>query len=92
MHLPIPIHQLISTRILHLTGRNEAEHILTTRLQRFQDYPCTLVLAFPRGSVEVRLMVRTQPKLPLDTLLNRNLSDSDHSEYVMGAINETGYT
>jgi len=82
----------MSTRIPHLTDHKEAGLRLATRLQRFLDHPRTLVLALPRGGVEVGFMISTQLQLPLDVFLTRKLGYPGHSEYAMGAITETGYT
>lgn len=82
----------MSTRIPHLTDRKEAGLLLATRLQRFQENPRTLVLALPRGGVEVGFMLSTQLRLPLDVFLTRKLGYPDNPEYAVGAITETGLT
>ncbi len=82
----------MSTRIPHLTDRKEAGLLLATRLQRFQDNPRTLVLALPRGGVEVGFMLSTQLRLPLDVFLTRKLGYPGNPEYAVGAITETGLT
>ena len=82
----------MSTQIPLLTDRKEAGFLLAARLQRFRDHPQTLVLALPRGGVEVGLMISTQLHLPLDVFLTRKLGYPGNPEYAMGAVTETGYT
>lgn len=82
----------MNTRIPHLTDRKEAGLFLAARLQRFQDHARTLVLALPRGGVEVGFMMSSQLRLPLDVFLTRKLGYPGNPEYAMGAITETGLT
>ena len=82
----------MSTQIRPLKDRKEAGLLLATRLQRFQDNPQTLVLALPRGGVEVGFMMSTQLGLPLEVFLTRKLGYPGNPEYAMGAITETEYT
>lgn len=82
----------MNTPIPHLTDRKETGLFLATRLQRFQDNPRTLVLALPRGGVEVGFMLSTQLRLPLDVFLTRKLGYPGNPEYAVGAITETGLT
>jgi putative phosphoribosyl transferase len=80
----------MSTRIPHLTDRKETGLLLANKLQRFQDNPRTLILALPRGGVEVGCMLSTQLRLPLDVFLTRKLGYPRNPEYAVGAITETG--
>lgn len=75
----------------HLTDRKEAGLLLAARLQQFQDHPRTLVLALPRGGVEVGFMISSQLRLPLEVFLARKLGFPRNREYAMGAITETGF-
>ena len=82
----------MSTVTQPLTDRKEAGLLLATRLQRFKNHPCTLVLALPRGGVEVGAILSIQLNLPLDVFLSRKLSFPNYPEYAMGAVTETGLT
>ncbi|HBP88993.1 MAG: hypothetical protein KC592_08920 [Nitrospira sp.] len=82
----------MNTPIPHLTDRREAGRLLANRLQQLQDNPRTLVLALPRGGVEIGFVISTQLNLPLEVFLTRKLGFPGHLEYAMGAITETGYT
>lgn len=82
----------MSTQIAQLIDRKEAGLFLADRLQRFQDHPRTLILALPRGGVEVGFVMSTQLKLPLEVFMTRKLGYPGNPEYAMGAITETGLT
>jgi predicted phosphoribosyltransferase len=82
----------MSTVTQPLTDRKEAGLLLATRLHRFKNHPCTLVLALPRGGVEVGAILSIQLNLPLDVFLSRKLSFPNDPEYAMGAVTETGLT
>jgi len=82
----------MSTATQPLTDRKEAGLLLATRLQRFKNHPRTLILALPRGGVEVGAILSLQLNLPLDVFLTRKLGFPNDSECAMGAITETGFT
>ena len=82
----------MSTLTQPLTDRKEAGLLLATRLQRFKNHPCTLVLALPRGGVEVGAILSIQLNLPLDVFLSRKLGFPNDPECAMGAVTETGLT
>lgn len=75
-----------------LTDRKEAGLLLATRLQRFKNQPRTVVLALPRGGVEVGAILSLQLHLPLDIFLTRKLGFPNDPKCAMGAITETGLT
>jgi putative phosphoribosyl transferase len=75
----------------HLTDRKEAGLLLAARLQQFKDHPRTLVLALPRGGIEVGYMISSELKLPLEVFLVRKLGYPGNPEFAMGAITETGF-
>ena len=82
----------MSTLTQPLTDRKEAGFLLATRLQRFKNHPSTLVLALPRGGVEVGAILSIQLNLPLDVFLSRKLGFPNDPECAMGAVTETGLT
>jgi len=75
-----------------LTDRKEAGLLLAIRLQRFTNQPQTVVLALPRGGVEVGAILSIQLHLPLDIFLTRKLGFPNDPECAMGAVTETGFT
>lgn len=82
----------MSTATQPLTDRKEAGFLLATRLQRFKNHPSTVVLALPRGGVEVGAILSIQLNLPLDVFLTRKLGFPNDPECGMGAVTETGLT
>lgn len=82
----------MSTVTQPLTDRKEAGLLLATRLLRLKNHPCTLVLALPRGGVEVGAILSIQLSLPLDVFLSRKFGFPNDPECAMGAVTETGLT
>jgi len=82
----------MSTATQPFTDRKEAGLLLATRLQRFKNHPRTLVLALPRGGVEVGAILSIQLNLSLDVFLTRKLGFPHDPECAMGAVTETGFT
>jgi putative phosphoribosyl transferase len=82
----------MSTVTLPLTDRKEAGLLLATRLLRLKNHPRTLVLALPRGGVEVGAILSIQLNLPLDVFLSRKFGFPNDPECAMGAVTETGLT
>jgi predicted phosphoribosyltransferase len=82
----------MSTVTQPLTDRKEAGLLLANRLERFKNQPCTLVLALPRGGVEVGAILSIQLNMPLDVFLSRKLGFPNDPECAMGAVTETGLT
>ena len=82
----------MNTATQPLTDRKEAGLLLAARLQRFKNHPRTLVLALPRGGVEVGAILSIKLNLPLDVFLSRKLGFPNDPEYAMGAVTETGLT
>lgn len=81
----------MSTTTQLFTNRKEAGLLLAARLQRFKNSPRTLVLALPRGGVEVGVMLSNQLHLPLEVFLARKLGFLNDPEFAMGAVTEMGY-
>ena len=82
----------MNTVIQPLTDRKEAGLLLASRLLRLKNHPCTLVLALPRGGVEVGAILSIQLNLPLDVFLMRKLGFPNDPKCSMGAVTETGLT
>ena len=82
----------MNTATQPLTDRKEAGLLLAARLQQFKGNPRTLVLALPRGGVEVGAILSIQLNLPLDVFLTRKLGFPNDPECAIGAVTETGLT
>lgn len=70
--------------------RREAGLILARRLESLGVRPGTIVLALPRGGVEIAHAVARRLGLELDVLLVRKLGVPGHEELAMGAIASGG--
>lgn len=71
--------------------RAEAGRQLATKLEAYRNRAGAILLALPRGGVEVGLAVHFALKLPLDVLITRKLRAPENPEYALGALTETGY-
>ena len=70
--------------------RQHAGRVLAAKLDRYRDLGDVIVLALPRGGVEVGLQVAQALRAPLDVLVVRKLGFPGHEEYAMGAIASGG--
>lgn len=70
--------------------RKEAGRRLAERLAGYAGQPDLLVLALPRGGVEVGAEVARRLGAPLDVILVRKLGVPGHEELAMGAIASGG--
>lgn len=71
-------------------NRAEAGKKLAQALQDYARTPETLVVALPRGGVEVGYEVAQALQLPLDIVVPRKIGALQNPEYAIGAITETG--
>ena len=71
--------------------RAEAGRRLATKLEAYRNRAGAILLALPRGGVEVGLAVHYALRLPLDVLITRKLRAPENPEYALGALTETGY-
>ncbi len=74
-----------------LTDRKEAGRLLAKRLSGLSNHPNTLVVAIPRGGIEIGWVVSRALQLPLTIFLSRKLEFPGNPEYAIGGITETGY-
>ena len=70
--------------------RRHAGRMLAGLLGHYHGQPGLLVLALPRGGVEVGFEVARALQAPLDVLVVRKLGFPGHEEYAMGAIASGG--
>lgn len=73
-----------------LEGRHEAGEKLVEKLEAFKEKKDLLVLALPRGGVEVAYEIASALNAPLDVFLVRKLGVPGHPELAMGAIASGG--
>ena len=76
---------------MHLfLDRKEAGKILASELKAYAENKDVLLLALPRGGVEIAAPIADKLNLPLEVILTRKIPYPGHSEYAMGAISELG--
>ncbi|HEY8101955.1 MAG TPA: phosphoribosyltransferase [Burkholderiaceae bacterium] len=71
-------------------NRMQAGAFLSQRLRVFFQHPNAIVLALPRGGVQVGFSIAKILEIPLDVMLVRKLGVPGHEEYAMGAIANGG--
>lgn len=71
--------------------RRDAGRQLAEKLRRYQGADA-IVLALPRGGVEVGYEVARALKLPLDIVVVRKIGHPAHPEYAIGAVDEASRT
>ncbi|HKY32451.1 MAG TPA: phosphoribosyltransferase [Candidatus Polarisedimenticolia bacterium] len=76
--------------VRRLADRKEAGRLLAGRLAEHAGDPGLLVLALPRGGVEVGYEIAARLGAPLDILTVRKLGLPGHQELAMGAIGPGG--
>lgn len=75
---------------LPYADRRQAGRVLAERLLDERDAPGLIVLALPRGGVEVGFEVAHALHAPLDVFVVRKLGHPGHEEYAVGAIASGG--
>jgi putative phosphoribosyl transferase len=70
--------------------RQDAGRRLAKALQRYRDSKDTIVLAIPRGGVEVGLSIAQTLNLPFSIIISRKLPFPDNPESGFGAVAEDG--
>ena len=71
-------------------NREEAGHLLASKLQQYRNHPDGLILALPRGGVAVGYAMSLDLHLPLDVFMTRKIGAPGNPEYALGAVSETG--
>lgn len=75
-----------------ISNRRQAGHALAMQFDSWRRRPQSVVVALPRGGVEVGLAMAQSLELPLDVLVVRKLGLPLFEEFAMGAIASGGHT
>ena len=75
-----------------IKNRRQAGLALAAQMESWRKQPQSLVLALPRGGVEVGFAIAEALELPLDILVVRKLGVPLYEELAMGAIASGGHT
>lgn len=81
---------MVMAELKRFNNRMQAGAFLAQRLRAFFQHPNAIVLALPRGGVQVGFSIARILEIPLDVMLVRKLGVPGHEEYAMGAIANGG--
>lgn len=70
--------------------RFDAAHQLVPKLKKYQGKKDTLILAIPRGALEIGSVLASQLKLPLDIVVTKKIGAPGNPEYALGAVAPDG--
>ena len=73
-----------------LKDRVDAGRRLAERLSTYQESKNVIVLAIPRGGVEVGRVIADALNIPLDVVVTRKIGMPGHSELAIGAVDRDG--
>jgi putative phosphoribosyl transferase len=59
---------------------------LAERLQEYKDNPAVVIIAIPRGGLEVGSVLSRELHAPLDIMLTKKIGYPDNPEYAIGAV------
>ncbi len=71
-------------------NRAQAGKMLAEKLLKYKDDPTAIILALPRGGIEIGYEVAKDLNLPLDIIVSRKIPDPVNSELAIGAITPDG--
>ncbi len=71
--------------------RKEAARILAQKLLRYQNKKNVLILAIPRGGLEIGNVIAKKLHAPLDIILTKKIGYPGEPEAAMGAVSLSGY-
>jgi putative phosphoribosyl transferase len=66
--------------------RFDAAYQLAQKLQPYKDNPDTVILAIPRGALEIGSVVSQELHIPLDVVLTKKIGAPGNPEYAIGAV------
>ena len=66
--------------------RFDAGHQLAVALKSYKNNPDTLILAIPRGALEIGAALSKELQLPLDVILTKKIGYPGNPEYAIGAM------
>lgn len=66
--------------------RFDAGHKLTEKLQKYKDDSNAVILAIPRGALEIGSVLSRELHVPLDVILTKKIGYPGNPEYAIGAM------
>lgn len=70
--------------------RIDAANQLVEKLEKYKGQKAAIILAVPRGALEIGKVLAKKLKLPLDIALTKKLGAPGNPEYAIGAVSLTG--
>ncbi len=71
-------------------NRRDAAEKLAATLRRYAGNPGAILLAIPRGALEIGAILREQLKLPLDIVVTKKIGAPGNEEFAVGAVDPEG--
>lgn len=71
--------------------RKEAAHLLAQKLIQYKNQKNVLILAIPRGGLEIGNVIAKKLGAPLDIILTKKIGYPSEPEAAIGAVSLTGY-
>ncbi len=73
------------------SDRFSAAKELADKLQKYKDDKNTVILAIPRGGLQIGYVLAKELNLPLDIVLTKKIGYPGNSEYAVGAVSLKSY-
>jgi len=71
---------------MYFKNRNDAGKKLAERLVKYKNKKDTIILAIPRGSLQIGFVLAKELKLPLDIIIVKKIPHPSNPEYAIGAV------
>lgn len=75
---------------MQFKDRAQAATLLSQKLKKFQEDPKGIILAIPRGGVELGAVLADELKLPLDVVVSKKIGAPGNPEFAIGSVNMRG--
>jgi len=72
--------------------RKDAATRLIPELQKYEGSKNALILAIPRGALEIGAILRDQLKIPLDIIVTKKIGAPGNEEFAIGVVDPEGQT
>lgn len=75
---------------MQFTDRAQAAALLAKKLHKYSQDPMSIVLAIPRGGVELGAVLADELKLHLDVVVSKKIGAPGNPEFAIGSVNMRG--
>lgn len=70
--------------------RIDAAHKLASQLKKYEEMPGAILLAIPRGALEIGAVLRDTLNIPLDIVVTKKIGAPGNEEYAIGSVAPDG--